>query len=511
MKLLSDKPHFLFLFPVFFYLLGYTEYGEYIEFKSLLLPFALFFIIVSIFTFAVSVLNKVHKQAAQTSLWVLCIAYSFFGDIKDQLSHIYSLSWLSKYWVLVPSLVFLIGVTYYLLKSRHELRKKIFVYINYLMIVLCVLQLFLCVQSYGSYRPITRPTALKHVQVKNKPDIYFVLFDGYPGQQSLQEYFHFDNSDLVNHLREKKMMVFDTMHSNYNLTINSLNAQLNLAYLDSANLFPWNQFSMYLKSYRSIREARLIQFLQEQGYSINNLSIFDFQQTETKHKFSFLRKGVYAMHQKLFHNQVYKNFFWVFCKGRFKIDWVYNKISLHNHHLNNTIIEELVHQQAKQSPQFTYAHLLLPHEPYFTDSVGKLLPQQQIHDKRTENAAYLEYLTYTNTRMKQLADSLVKQHPESIIILQSDHGWRDYPKAHESFFYNNFMSVYLPEQQYDQVKQVKSNVNLFRVLLNQYFQQELPLLKDSCFFVDEVNNKFETRPYFAQQDSSTTSLLQSKQ
>jgi hypothetical protein len=45
------------------------------------------------------------------------------------------------------------------------------------------------------------------------------------------------------------------------------------------------------------------------------------------------------------------------------------------------------------------------------------------------------------------------------------------------------MAIKFPNKDYKQVEKVKSNVNLFRTILNQFFSQSLPLINDSLIQV----------------------------
>jgi hypothetical protein len=166
---------------------------------------------------------------------------------------------------------------------------------------------------------------------------------------------------------------------------------------------------------------------------------------------------------------------------------------LQTHNQNNEIIEKTLTASSnhhQQQPVFHFAHLLLPHEPYFTDSTGKLYDMEHETHLLDNTQKGLDYLKYTNLRMMQMADTILQNDPQSIIILFSDHGYRDTPDELRKFNCNNFMAIHLPDTNYSQIKKMRTNVNLFRIILNQYFDQHLPLLKDSCYSIDEEKNCF---------------------
>jgi membrane-anchored protein YejM (alkaline phosphatase superfamily) len=145
-------------------------------------------------------------------------------------------------------------------------------------------------------------------------------------------------------------------------------------------------------------------------------------------------------------------------------------------------------KQRNDKPHFVYAHLLLPHQPYFTDSLGNVLDIETQEKNKYQASPYLQYLQYANSKIQEMAKSIVQADSNSIIILISDHGYPDYPKAEQDLVFNNFLAIHVPDNKYNQLQNIKSNVHLFPVLLNTYFHQQIPLLKDSLFLIDEEHN-----------------------
>jgi hypothetical protein len=117
---------------------------------------------------------------------------------------------------------------------------------------------------------------------------------------------------------------------------------------------------------------------------------------------------------------------------------------------------------------------------------GHAYAMDQLAD-REDKARYIGYLKYANNQYLQLVDRILKDSKQPpVIIFISDHGFRqpaDSPFKDQSFY--NFCSVYLPDKNYQAFYPGISNVNLLRVILNQEFRQQLPLLKDSTIFLHD--------------------------
>ena len=78
-----------------------------------------------------------------------------------------------------------------------------------------------------------------------------------------------------------------------------------------------------------------------------------------------------------------------------------------------------------------------------------------------------------------MVDSILARKPNSIIVLLSDHGLRN-SKGNNKVYseFNNFLAVYSPRKRAFQISDSTCTVNIFRLLLNEYFDQKLPLLEN---------------------------------
>jgi phosphoglycerol transferase MdoB-like AlkP superfamily enzyme len=154
---------------------------------------------------------------------------------------------------------------------------------------------------------------------------------------------------------------------------------------------------------------------------------------------------------------------------------------------------EIDKQQYIKEPKFFYIHILLPHSPYIFNRDGSLKSVFGMTSKQemmgTDN--YLDQLVYTNKIIKKFILRLRDTKRKQIIILEGDHGFRNArmykgKKVPSSYFTNgeyfkNLNAFYFYDHNYAGLYDSISPVNSFRVILNKYFHQHIPLLKDSCF------------------------------
>src|SRR5207244_7041298 len=72
---------------------------------------------------------------------------------------------------------------------------------------------------------------IPETQENNKPDIYYIILDGYGRQDVLKDLYGFDNSDFIQFLQSRGFYVADQARANYCSTVPSLASSLNRTYL----------------------------------------------------------------------------------------------------------------------------------------------------------------------------------------------------------------------------------------------------------------------------------------
>jgi hypothetical protein len=130
----------------------------------------------------------------------------------------------------------------------------------------------------------------------------------------------------------------------------------------------------------------------------------------------------------------------------------------------------------------------MPHFPYLFDAAGRRRSDQRIYEESKTNppAAYLDYLTYTNRRLEELVRNIRQNDPNAVILLCGDHGFREWTTTQSPHFqFENLNAVYFPDHDYTRWDMKVSFVNQFRIVFNQLFHTEYPLLKDSTTVLRE--------------------------
>lgn len=494
MQRLKRTPIFLILLSLFFCLHGYVENYGFIEVSELL---QIGLIIFGFLAFFCLLLFLITRDAIYAGLIIFFIAllYLFFGAMHDWLKSISWLSFLHSYTVLLPVLaLFSVGWIIYLKKNKSA-HSKWSLYLNLLLLVYCLVDgIALIKKSTGPGNKKLNIAAVNFIQdsVKNKPNVYFLLFDEYPGYKTLADSFGFRNDELYHFLEEKKMSLLPT-YTNYDLTLFSLSSIFNMQYVDSG----YNQVKLSQSDQQErigeIRNNRVMEIFRTMGYRIGNYSIFDIDgQPRVASRNSLFPVHAPLLTDKILHNRLIRDLAWWFVNGRFRMKSFREKF-LYGKDTDNRYIEKMLKEVSAQKnsrPGFYYAHFLMPHRPFFRDSSGNRREFRfaaEMYELFYDREIFLGYLKYTNSVIRSLVETITKNDPGALLIVMSDHGFHTPYNMHHQTpnNYDHLCAIRLPGGIPPPVMESRSTVNLFRYLYNSYFNQRLPYLPDKTVWVNQ--------------------------
>ena len=431
----------------------------------------------------------------------------FFGAIKDFFQLTLDLPFVSRYSVLLP---LVLVVTIILIRSILKMKdqKKTNFFLNTLLIIFLLVEGIMLIDINKSYF-LSKNLLTKSFQIKTdslpnpsgKPDVYYIVFDSYPGTLFLEEYMNYDNSSFNEELEKKGFHVIKDPKSNYNRTAFSLASSLNFEYLkdivDNTKITP----QYYNRAKLTIKYSAVTEVFKHYNYDFFNLSVFDFSNAPSIRRENFL-----LMPEKnvLLYNtlpeRLKNDLFWNLLVGKYAVPALqklfarntseFEKAEIGRRNFNNTIVDSLmkIPSQNNASPKFIYAHLYLPHPPFFYNEDGKENDLKYVIEEESQKnkELFISYLKYTNNIMLGITDKIINNHgSNSVVILQSDHGFRDYeggPSFPETFF-KNYSAFYFPDRNYSALYDTLSNVNTFPILFNKYFNTRFPMQKDTTVFL----------------------------
>lgn len=381
-----------------------------------------------------------------------------------------------------------------------------------------------------SYKASTQNLQPVHpVALADKPNIYYLIFDRYASAETLSNVYNFDNGSMLQFLTNQGFVTRQEAYANYPFTPQSVSSTLEMSYHGALGQ-RFNQDARQFQTafpYRSIlNDSLLTQTLHKEGYTYNQVSSWwDFTRNnstadyEPSRSFRLRLFGISWWLTDLQRDLVNKSILspWllkgVTVKQAAVIKYDRDRNPAQNLEAQLTALETIASQSTKQSrPQFTFAHILSPHDPYVFDENGAL---PQYSSDRTDAGAdetvkYTKQLTYVNRRLQGMIADLRAKDPRAVIVIQSDEG--PYPKQFRgkltaSHYYDPInlplpqmkqkfgilASYYLPGVDVQTNSEpITASVNAFRFVLSHYLGYDLPPLPD-CQFT--AGNKFVMYDY----------------
>lgn len=321
-----------------------------------------------------------------------------------------------------------------------------------------------------------------------RPDIYYIILDSYGRADVLRDLGH-DNTEFLNALRQRGFYIADCSQANYPYTRYSLTSALNHDYLDAIGATDYNTL-IRLLNHGSVRS-----FMEGQGYQVVSFSTGN-PWDEWRDADIFLDINVSATTLTDFERLMADS-----TLARAWLDYAQIASSsastdiktgdLRRQRVYNTL-SNLVTLPNIEGDLFVFAHVNVPHQPYLFGPDGELINVDPNSPNREEiTHAYLGQVKFINREILRVVDAiLANSEPAPIIVIQGDHG----PQEEISLGYERRMPIlnayFLPgleagEALYPSI----SPVNTFRIILNAYFEQDLPLLEDRSYFSPSPKEK----------------------
>lgn len=478
-------PFHTFLLPVFFILHILNEYYGLLSGGIVLRYFGWYFLLSIVFFGIGRMLLKSNHKAALLSTVLLAIFF-FWGAFHDYIKELGIAGFLTSYSFLLP-LYGVLFVVFYILLRRMKNLTRITFFFNLLFVLFISITLIQIAGKAFSRTDINDlaaqnpPLPIKQQLIPDslKPDIFFIVFDEYASSLALKKYFNFDNTPLDSVMRRNGFYIVNKSKSNYNATPLSIGSTFNMGYFKRKYEGEVLDALEIQKAWYSINKSLLPLWLIQNGYKTSYFTL-DTTGHITRSKFTNLDQNKVLYNQTLA-SRIKRDLIWNFIKNnQLKTSYsdsvkIFSDIKRIKYNYRN-FSDGL--RKSTNEPRFVYAHLFIPHHPYYIDSIGNLSDKEMLN----ESDGYLQQIKYSSLLIKQLVE--IANKPRSrplVLIIEGDHGFRgDTPiRSEKETAFMNLNAFYFSDGDYKLLYDDISPVNTFRIVLNKYFKQELPLLKDT--------------------------------
>lgn len=308
-----------------------------------------------------------------------------------------------------------------------------------------------------------------------KPDIYYIIFDANAHPETLLSLWNYDNKEFIDFLKSKGFYVVEKATSNYDRTLLSLSSTFNMEYLDSVRDKLGKDWSPATVFCRLIQDNSFWHVLKKSGYKwINFASGFTADDEIPE------AKNIHA---------TYGNNFNVLLLMMTPLEVTDTYVPILRDLFADAYVapdKYLKDVVAEKGPKFVYIHCNLPHPPFCFDEHGNRLPLDLISNtKYSKPEAYLQQLKFAEIEARKWINTILdRPGPPPVIIVQSDHGplfQSENFKAHVNQRMRILNAIYFPGKNNKGLYPTVTPVNTFRILLNNYFGTDLPMLPDKSF------------------------------
>jgi hypothetical protein len=329
-------------------------------------------------------------------------------------------------------------------------------------------------------------------------DVYYIIFDRYADEVTLQDDYAFDNTPFLGQLGDRGFDVVTDAVGNYPRTSHSLASSLNMSFLDDLVAEEGPDSDDWPRLQSNLQDFRVSRALQAIGYRYEHIgSWWGPTREDPTADDNFVYGG------REFPTVLLNTTIWGELSAHLGLshpltmgEEQYRRITYQ--------YDSLLQIAEQPGPTFTFAHFTLPHPPYVIDANGDFLPPEKA--VADPNAAYVGQVEYANHLMLELSDRLLAGPDETdpIIVFQSDEGPHpirleqneqdfDWTKATDTELGMKMRildAVYLPGEGSDAQLGSFTPVNTFRIIFDRYFGADLPLLPDRTWVFQDGSHPY---------------------
>jgi hypothetical protein len=330
-------------------------------------------------------------------------------------------------------------------------------------------------------------------------DIFYLVFDRYGSQGSLEAAFGITDNDLPQWLAERGFTVLPQARANYSRTSLSLASVLNMEHLDGVAQRVGSGSTDLGPLHAMLNDHRVGRFLREQGYRYIHIGSW-FNPTRRSRVADEVLEFATATE---FEAVLYETTAMPLLEDHFGGEELVMPPADRSNYENALFqFRALNRVLGDPGPKFVYAHVLLPHDPYVFDEDGRYVSRAERADE-SEAAMFRRQLEYTNRQIKAVVERMLAL-PESrrpIIIVGADEGphpepyqrdpgsfnWADATPDQLETKFGILSAFYLPTEPASEPADLPqpypsmSAVNTFRFIFARYFGLDLPYLPDRSY------------------------------
>ena len=334
------------------------------------------------------------------------------------------------------------------------------------------------------------------------PDIIYIVPDRYPNNYVLERYFNYDNKHFINQLNKRGFFVAETAHANYPTTSQSLASMLNMRHITNLSNRYGEDTGHRGPLYDMLQDHAVQRLLRAHGYRYVHLgSWWPPSEINIHADLNFRGRTQWLTHLELLLLQA-TPFADIWAKLR---KWSGSPKHLAECNRVKKKIEYLKHAAGNSRPTFVFAHFLVPHPPIKFDADGNCIEGPSIEwgaNWEEVSKGFTAQVEFVSAAILDIFDTQLNNNPNPIVfVVQADEGpfpvalrlqgdnynWESADSNDLVMKFGILNALYFHNRDYHELNNFTTPVNNFRIIFNNIFRGNLPLLEDSAYVY--INNK----------------------
>ena len=334
-------------------------------------------------------------------------------------------------------------------------------------------------------------------------DYYFIILDRYPGSETLQEFYGFDNHQFIEELSDRGFLVIQNSRSNYGETGLSLPSMLNMDYLLSST-----------SSEKIIEDNLILRYFNALNFTTVHVSSNWI--TTQNNSYADIIVNQYGIDLKELKSEMLADSLW-------KITLIDRTLSYQMYYVIRVYLLGLSRPSSgiKEINKIVQSAGIDDMQEYINGTFTNVTSVSKNTDKTytfahingwegfcKDNCTYVETVQSINNIVIKTIDEIQSNSAsDPVIVIISDHGikpdlsqiekhkkfinnWTCIPNytinegylSNMNYLTNNFQSLCLPDGGNEYIHQNITPVNIFRIIFNYYFNTSFEILEDKSFW-----------------------------
>lgn len=286
----------------------------------------------------------------------------------------------------------------------------------------------------------------------NQPNIYWMIFDECASFPVIEKYYHDTDKNVYNYLQDVGFFISDTSRNESGNTHAVLTNCINLEYVVNSDM-DYAQMDEYHQN------PKLYSILQENGYSVRGIGDTEWlggvKSVNADGGAGAQTVEGLGVKELILQNSVIGPF--VQYSGTESAELILNSFKYMQNDDNFV----------PGSSQFNLLYLCAPHQPFLFDENGNDVMAINYNNWEDDKYYFGQY-KFVMKEIKKTVESILQNDPDSIIIIESDHGPRFKEEIPFEDKINVLNAVYYRGEDISEIDG-KSNVNTLRTVLNRLF------------------------------------------